>query len=473
MQESRGWSLVAFTCLIGVLCQRSGASYVYTHDEANRLIQIKAADNSVLAGYTYDALGRRIVASIGGETTRYYYDGQNVVEERDAAENRLRYHVNGSQYIDERVCTYTDATGEFTYYLLKENFSVAGTGNADGSVITPAGYSSTGSFAGFGFAVADFDRDNDVDQSDFGHLQICLTGADLGPVYAGCEDADLDNDDDVDQTDVMVWFACFSGPNIPPPADCRTTPTSGSFTLHGRPVDVLPDGNALLYVRARYYDLRNGRWFQRDSVGYADSPNLYESFASNATRFVDPSGRWIAERVAEILAEKGQLTVGDVQALGKELYSDARHEVGGLTDNELELLKLLGGPQYGTPWTETTLSPWLQDEAQKRYAGLGAAYRNRAMATLATRRRILYLLAFNSSGFSNYVTELYRVSRDVNPLHFAAERGIQVGMGTETITGQKVSRWRAGPRRQLPDGGQCGSGGYGRRSRGRRVRPRC
>ena len=247
MLEGRGWILVAFTCLIGVLCQRSGASYVYTHDEANRLIQIKAADNSVLAGYTYDALGRRIVASIGGETTRYYYDGQNVVEERDAAENRLRYHVNGSQYIDERVCTYTDATGEFTYYLLKENFSVAGTGNADGSVITPAGYSSTGSFAGFGFAVADFDRDNDVDQSDFGHLQICLTGADLGPVYAGCEDADLDNDDDVDQTDVMVWFACFSGPNIPPPADCRTTPTSGSFTLHGRPVDVLPDGHALLF----------------------------------------------------------------------------------------------------------------------------------------------------------------------------------------------------------------------------------
>jgi hypothetical protein len=209
-------------------------------------------------------------------------------------------------------------------------------------------------------------------------------------------------------------------------------------------VDVLPDGHTLLFVRARFYDLKHGRWLQRDPVGYADTENLYEAFGSNPARFVDPSGRWIAERVAEILTEKGQVTIGDVQALGKELYSDARHEVGKLTDNELELLKLLGGPQYGSPWTETTLSPWLQDEAQKRYAGLGAAYRNRAMATLATRRRILHLLAFNSSGFSNYVTELYRVSRDVNPIHFAAERVLQVGTGTETITGQQVSRWRAG-----------------------------
>ncbi|NLX12294.1 MAG: hypothetical protein GXY44_01390 [Phycisphaerales bacterium] len=220
-------------------------------------------------------------------------------------------------------------------------------------------------------------------------------------------------------------------------------PASGTFAMHGRPVDVLPDGHALLFVRARHYDLNNGRWLQRDPKGYIDGGNLYEAFGSNPARFVDPSGQWIAERVAEILAEKSQVTIGDVLSLGKELYLDPPHEIGRLTVNELELLTLLGGPQYGTPWTETTLSPWLQQEAQKRYAGLGATYRNRAMATLATRRRILYLLAFNSSAFSNYVTELYRVSRDINPIHFAAERGIQVGTGTETITSQKVSRWRA------------------------------
>lgn len=35
------------------------------------------------------------------------------------------------------------------------------------------------------------------------------------------------------------------GENLPP---------SGTFALHGRPVDVLSHGRVLLYVRARYYD---------------------------------------------------------------------------------------------------------------------------------------------------------------------------------------------------------------------------
>ncbi len=63
------------------------------------------ASPPVLAAYTYDALGRRITATIGNTTTRYYYDGQRVIEERDAADNLVRYHVGPSQYIDERVAT--------------------------------------------------------------------------------------------------------------------------------------------------------------------------------------------------------------------------------------------------------------------------------------------------------------------------------------------------------------------------------
>jgi YD repeat-containing protein len=121
---------------------RDEAGRYFDYNEANRLSQVRAADGTtVLAGYTYDALGRRITATIGGTTTRYYYDGQTVIEERDGGDARLRYHINGSQYIDERVATYTDATGQFTYYLLADNLSVTGTGNADGSVIHRLDYS--------------------------------------------------------------------------------------------------------------------------------------------------------------------------------------------------------------------------------------------------------------------------------------------------------------------------------------------
>ena len=121
----------------------------YTYDEQNRLIQIRAADDTVLANYTYDALGRRISFEdpVAGLATHYYYAGQSVIEERDASDVLVRYHVNGAQYLDERVATFDDSTGEFSYYLVNQNFSIAGTGNADGSQIERLDYSPGGDFA--------------------------------------------------------------------------------------------------------------------------------------------------------------------------------------------------------------------------------------------------------------------------------------------------------------------------------------
>jgi hypothetical protein len=57
----------------------------------------------------------------------------------------------------------------------------------------------------------DFDRDYDVDQKDFGHLQACFSGSGQG-FAAGCEDADLDDDGSVDQGDFSVFQSCMNGP---------------------------------------------------------------------------------------------------------------------------------------------------------------------------------------------------------------------------------------------------------------------
>jgi YD repeat-containing protein len=145
-----GGSAVTYDAAGNITVDQDGRQYAY--DEQNRLIQIKAADDTVLANYTYDALGRRIVFEdpVAAVTTRYYYDGQSVIEERDAADARLRFHVNGAQFIDERVTTFEDSTSEFAYYLVNQSFSVAGMGNADGSVIERLDDSSTGDFAGGG-----------------------------------------------------------------------------------------------------------------------------------------------------------------------------------------------------------------------------------------------------------------------------------------------------------------------------------
>jgi len=69
-------------------------------------------------------------------------------------------------------------------------------------------------------ARGDFDRDDDVDLQDFGHLQSCLTGLGLPQEDPACLDARLDGDLDVDQTDVSLFLECLSGPARPAPLSC-------------------------------------------------------------------------------------------------------------------------------------------------------------------------------------------------------------------------------------------------------------
>jgi uncharacterized lipoprotein YddW (UPF0748 family) len=66
----------------------------------------------------------------------------------------------------------------------------------------------------------DFDRDGDVDQSDFAILQRCLTGRFFGPAGPGCEGTDLNNDLDVEEQDVLLWAQCVSGADVPSDPDC-------------------------------------------------------------------------------------------------------------------------------------------------------------------------------------------------------------------------------------------------------------
>jgi len=65
----------------------------------------------------------------------------------------------------------------------------------------------------------DFDRDNDVDQEDFGLLQRCFSG-DGVPYDPICEKADLDLDWDVDLGDLDIFQDCVNGPNNPKALTC-------------------------------------------------------------------------------------------------------------------------------------------------------------------------------------------------------------------------------------------------------------
>lgn len=70
------------------------------------------------------------------------------------------------------------------------------------------------------FAKADLDLDDDVDQSDFGILQACLTGSLVPQTDPACQTARLDADPDVDPDDLRIFLECLTGPSIPPDLTC-------------------------------------------------------------------------------------------------------------------------------------------------------------------------------------------------------------------------------------------------------------
>lgn len=68
---------------------------------------------------------------------------------------------------------------------------------------------------------ADFDRDGDVDQADFGAFQTCYSGSGHPQNSSECVDARLDGDKDVDQADFVRFLQCMGGANVIAHANCH------------------------------------------------------------------------------------------------------------------------------------------------------------------------------------------------------------------------------------------------------------
>jgi hypothetical protein len=89
---------------------------------------------------------------------------------------------------------------------------------ADASTYYASGVNASGLPAGPG----DYDRDGDVDMSDFGYFQRCISGLAVFPA-PGCAWADLNpsgGDSDVDGQDTNAFIGCISGPDNPANPSC-------------------------------------------------------------------------------------------------------------------------------------------------------------------------------------------------------------------------------------------------------------
>ena len=63
--------------------------------------------------------------------------------------------------------------------------------------------------------VGDYDKDGDVDQSDYGHLQKCFTAPGVDQNDPHCWNARMDSDLDVDIDDFGLFQGCLSGAGVP------------------------------------------------------------------------------------------------------------------------------------------------------------------------------------------------------------------------------------------------------------------
>ena len=102
-------------------------SFYKTYDEDNRLIKDSSAPASVVT-YVYDAIGRRIIKTINGDTLKYTFSGVAPIEERNSSNTLLNRTVfNGflSPVLNEK-------NGNSFYYHPNEMGSVEAISNQNG-----------------------------------------------------------------------------------------------------------------------------------------------------------------------------------------------------------------------------------------------------------------------------------------------------------------------------------------------------
>jgi RHS repeat-associated protein len=154
----------------------------------------------------------------------------------------------------------------------------------------------------------------------------------------------------------------------------------------------------LVYLRGRWYDPQSGSFLTPDPQGYADSPNPYSFCGGDPVNCSDPTG---------------------------EIGLRAALTDGLINQYELETLEL----------TDAEIRDIIGSQSALQYAG-----GDDAKARKDNLARAKFILLGRNSTFREYSSELYQLTRGLNPLHFAGEVGWAIGSGVEPTMNQKINR---------------------------------
>jgi RHS repeat-associated protein len=139
----------------------SDCTFTYTYNPRNQLTLVKQGTQT-RGSFTYDGLGRRVVRTVGGATTKPAYDGWNLVQERASNGSVSANYLIGLGLDQPFLRTAGSST---SYYLSDALGSIVGLASSTGTVPTSYTYepygkttvSGTSSASFFGFT----GREND------------------------------------------------------------------------------------------------------------------------------------------------------------------------------------------------------------------------------------------------------------------------------------------------------------------------
>jgi|GEM_PF-1834288 len=113
----------------------------FTWDSRNRLTAINGT--SLSASFKYDSMGRRIEKTINGTTTKYLYDGADIVMEMNGSGTPTAFYVR-TLNIDEPLARIYLSSGEIRYYHADALGSIIALMDENATVVTQYNYSPFG-----------------------------------------------------------------------------------------------------------------------------------------------------------------------------------------------------------------------------------------------------------------------------------------------------------------------------------------
>ena len=111
------------------------ATNTYSYDSENRLITTTTPTHN--ASYAYDPFGRRISKTVDGVTTKFLYDGDQIIAEYDGSDNMTAKYVYGAG-IDEPIRM--EKGGQSYYYHADGLGSVTTLTNSSGTAVESYSY---------------------------------------------------------------------------------------------------------------------------------------------------------------------------------------------------------------------------------------------------------------------------------------------------------------------------------------------